>query len=175
MPPDRNAYPRSGHVFVALVLSIALWAVMVFWSLAYLRRIAGGLEPFDLRPFGYDIGEARALLAALSQLGRDYYLNTQLSLDNAFPATYALSRVLLLLWLTIPGRLADHPIPLLARLALLVLPVATAAYDYVENDAHGRTPGRGRACQLGEFLDAGEIARCPRHRRHVGDHAGGRV
>ena len=89
MTPDRNAYPRSGHVFVALVLSMALWAVMVFWSLAYLRRIAGGLEPFDLRPFGYDIGDARALLGALSQLGRDYYLNTQLSLDNAFPATYA--------------------------------------------------------------------------------------
>ena len=100
MTPDRKAYPRSGHVFVALVLSMALWAVMVFWSLAYLRRIAGGLEPFDLRPFGYDIGDARALLGALSQLGRDYYLNTQLSLDNAFPATYALSRVLLLLWLT---------------------------------------------------------------------------
>ncbi len=135
MPPDRKAYPRSGHVFVALVLSMALWAVMVFWSLAYLRRIAGGLEPFDLRPFGYDIGEARALLGALSQLGRDYYLNTQLSLDNAFPATYALSRVLLLLWLTIPGRLADHPIPFLTRLALLVLPIATAACDYVENDA----------------------------------------
>ena len=48
MTPDRKAYPRSGHVFVALVLSMALWAVMVFWSLAYLRRIAGGLEPFDL-------------------------------------------------------------------------------------------------------------------------------
>jgi hypothetical protein len=135
MTPDRNKYPRSGHVLVALIISIAIWAVMVFWTLAYLRRISGGLEPFDLRPFGYDVGEARALLMALSQLGRDYYLNVQLSLDNAYPFTYAVSRVLLLLWLTIPGRLADQPIPPLWRAALVVLPVATATCDYIENNA----------------------------------------
>ena len=135
MTPDRNRYPRSGHVLVAMVVSIAIWVVMVFWTLAYLRRISGGLEPFDLRPYGYDLSEARALLAALSQLGRDYYLNIQLSLDNAYPATYAFSRVLLLWWLTIPGRVADFAIPLHYRLALAALPIATAACDYVENDA----------------------------------------
>jgi hypothetical protein len=135
MTPDPTRYPRSGHVFVALVVSIALWSVMVFWTLAYLRRISGGLEPFDLRTYGYDLSEARVLLAALSQIGRDYYLNVQLSLDNAYPATYAFSRVLFLCWLTIPGRVADFVIPLSARLALAALPVATAACDYVENDA----------------------------------------
>ena len=135
MTPDPNRYPRSGHVFVALVVSIALWAVMVFWTLAYLRRISGGLEPFDLRTYGYDLNEARALLAALSQLGRDYYLNVQLQLDTAYPFTYAVSRVLLLWWLTIPGRVADFALPFSARLALAALPVATAACDYVENDA----------------------------------------
>jgi len=117
-----------------MVVSIALWAVMVLGPLAYLRRIAGGLEPFDLRPFGYDVGEARALLGALSQIGRDYYANVQLSLDTAYPATYAFSRGLLLWWLTMPGRLADHALTLRARGALLVLPVLTATFDYVEND-----------------------------------------
>ena len=135
MTPDPNRYPRSGHVFVALVVSIALWAFMVFWTLAYLRRISGGLEPFDLRPFGYDLAEARALLFALSEFGRDYYLNIQLQLDTAYPFTYALSRVLLLWWLTIPGRIADFAIPVTVRLALAALPLATAACDYVENDA----------------------------------------
>lgn len=135
MTPDPKRYPRSGHVFVALVVSMALWAFMVFWTFAYLRRISGGIEPFDLRPFGYDVAEARALLAALSQLGRDYYLNIQLQLDTAYPFTYALSRVLLLWWLTIPGRVADFAIPLSARLALAAFPVATAACDYVENNA----------------------------------------
>src|SRR4051812_32627859 len=118
-----------------MVVSMAIWAVMVFWTLAYLRRISGGLAPFDLRPFGYDVGEARAFLAALSQIGRDYYLNVQLSLDNAYPFTYAVSRAVLLLWLTIPGRLSDQPLPSFARAALVALPIATAACDYIENDA----------------------------------------
>jgi hypothetical protein len=135
MTPDRNRYPRSGHVLVAMVVSTAIWAVMVFWTLAYLRRVSGGLAPFDLRPFGYGVEEARTFLAALSQIGRDYYLNIQLSLDNAYPFTYAFSRALLLLWLTIPGRLSDRAMPPLARAALAALPIATAACDYVENDA----------------------------------------
>src|ERR1700704_2992505 len=80
--PDR--LPRGAHVFVAMVFSTAIWAVMVFWTLAYLRRISGGLTPFDLRPFGYDLGEARTFLVALSQIGRDYYIDIQLTLDTAF-------------------------------------------------------------------------------------------
>src|SRR5437016_5747072 len=99
MAPDPKQFPRSGHVFVLMLVSIALWAVMVFGPLAYLRRTAGGLEPFDLRPFGYTVEDARALLFALSQVGRDYYANVQLSLDNAYPTTFALSRAMLLLWL----------------------------------------------------------------------------
>src|SRR5262249_5408937 len=117
-----------------MVISIALWAYMMFWSLPYLRRIAGGLQPFDLRPFGYSVEEARALLFALSQIGRDYYANVQLAIDNAFPATYALSRGLLLLWLTLPGRTSDRPIPWGPRLTLLALPTVAAAFDYLEND-----------------------------------------
>jgi hypothetical protein len=135
MIPDRKAHPRSGHVLVAMIISMAIWVVIVFWTLPYLRRISGGLEPFDLRPFGYDLAEARKLLFALSPIGRDYYLNIQLSLDNAFPFTYAFSRVLLLLWLTIPGRLGGRVIPPKWRAALLVLPIATATCDYIENNA----------------------------------------
>src|SRR5262249_13678655 len=90
--------------------------------------------PFDLRPFGYTPEEARALLYALSGVGRQYYADVQLQLDTAFPAVYAFSRGLLLLWLTAPGRTATRPLPLLARLALLILPLATAWFDYFENE-----------------------------------------
>jgi hypothetical protein len=111
-----------------------LWGVMMFGTLAYLRRTAGGLEPFDLRPFGYTPDEARALLYALSDIGRAYYADVQLQLDTAYPALYAISRGLLLLWVTAPGRTAERPLPLPARLALLVLPLATAWFDYFENE-----------------------------------------
>jgi hypothetical protein len=129
-----DQFPRTAHVVVALIVSFALWGVIVFWSLAYLRRIAGGLEPFDLRPFGYTPEEARALLHALSSIGRAYYADVQLRLDTAYPAVYALSRGLLLLWVTAPGRTAARPLPLPARLALLILPLATAWLDYFENE-----------------------------------------
>jgi hypothetical protein len=133
-PPPSRSYPPTGHVVVTLVVSIGLWAFMVFWPLAYLRHIAGGLEPFDLRPFGYSLDEARAFLFAISDIGRDYYLNVQLQLDMIYPATYALSRALLLWWLTQPGRVADRPLPPAARLILLALPILTAALDYRENE-----------------------------------------
>ena len=134
MQPSNAQFPRTAHVVVALLVSLALWGVMMFWTLAYLRRTAGGLAPFDLRPFGYTPEEARALLYALSSVGRAYYAEVQLQLDTAFPALYALSRGLLLLWVTAPGRTATRPLPLLARLALLILPVVTAGFDYFENE-----------------------------------------
>lgn len=132
--PSNEQFPRTAHVVVALIVSFALWGVMVFWTLAYLRRTAGGLEPFDLRPFGYTPEEARKLLHALSSIGRKYYADVQLQLDTAFPAVYALSRGLLLLWVTAPGRTAARPLPLPARLVLLILPIATAWFDYFENE-----------------------------------------
>jgi hypothetical protein len=134
MTPRSDQFPRTAHVVVALIVSFALWGVMIFWTLAYLRRVAGGLAPFDLRPFGYTPEEARALLHALSDIGRSYYANIQLQLDTAYPALYALSRGLLLLWLTAPGRTTDRAIALPARAALVLLPVLTAGFDYLEND-----------------------------------------
>jgi hypothetical protein len=134
MSPRSEQFPRTAHVAVALIVSFILWGVMVFGTLAYLRRLAGGLEPFDLRPFGYTPEEARALLHALSAIGRAYYADVQLQLDTAYPALYALSRALLLFWVTAPGRTAERPLPLPARLALLALPLVTAWFDFFENE-----------------------------------------
>ena len=124
MSPRDQQFPPTAHVAVALIVSFVLWGVMVFGTLAYLRRTAGGLAP----------EEARALLYALSDIGRAYYADVQLQLDTAYPALYALSRGLLLFWVTTPGRTAERPLPLPARLALLALPLATAWFDYFENE-----------------------------------------
>jgi len=134
MASRADAFPRTAHVVVALIVSFALWGIMAFWTVAYLRRVAGGLAPFDLRPFGYTVEEAQALLHALSDIGRRYYADVQLQLDTAFPALYALSRILLLVWLTVPGRAAEKAWPLGARAALLIPPVLAAWFDYLEND-----------------------------------------
>jgi hypothetical protein len=129
-----HEFPRTAHVIVALIVSFVVFGVMMFWSVPYLRHVAGGLEPFDGRVFGYTVEEARALLTALSDIGRNFYADVQLQIDTVFPAIYALSRMLLLLWLTAPGRLAAH-VPLAIRIALLVPPILTAWFDYFENNA----------------------------------------
>jgi hypothetical protein len=150
--PPPSHYPPTGHVIIALTVSMGLWGFMLFGPLAHLRHMAGGLEPFDLRPFGYTVEEARAFLFAISELGRDYYVNVQLQLDAIYPATYALSRGLLLWWLTQPGRVADRPLPLAARLTLLALPLLTAALDYRENE------GIAAMLQAGRQVDAEVVA-----------------
>jgi hypothetical protein len=152
-PPARTRpYPPTGHVVIALAVNIGFWAFMVFWPLDYLRHLAGGLEPFDLRPFGYSVEEARAFLYAISEIGRDYYMNVQLQLDTIYPATYALSRGLLLWWLTQPGRVADRPLPVAVRVTLVILPLLTATLDYLEND------GIAAMLRAGPQVDADIVA-----------------
>jgi hypothetical protein len=119
-------------VFAALAVNLALFALMIFGTLAHLSGLAEGAEPFDLRPLGYTVGDARSLLALLGEEGRAYYASAQLALDSIYPATYALSRALLLWWLTVPGRLSAT-MPRGWRFAMLVLPACAAGFDYFEN------------------------------------------
>lgn len=119
-------------VAAALAVNLALYAVMMFGTLAHLAGLAEGAEPFDLRPLGYTVGDARSLLALLGEEGRAYYASAQLAIDSVYPATYALSRALLLWWLTMPGRLAVT-MPRGWRFAMLALPASAAAFDYFEN------------------------------------------
>jgi hypothetical protein len=126
-------FPSGRLVLALLALSIALWAVMVFGTLAHLSAAAEGAQPFDLRPLGYSLGEARALLTMLGEAGRAYYAEVQLALDTVYPATYALSRALAILWLTMPGRLRAEPLVPALRWVLIVPPVAAAGFDYWEN------------------------------------------
>ncbi len=129
----RTPFPSGRLVASALFVSIALWAVMMYGTLAHLTDMAGGDVPFDMRPLGYRVGQARSLLATLGEDGRAYYAHVQLALDAIYPATYALSRGLLLWWLTMPGRLGVRATPITIRVGLLVPPLAAAAFDYFEN------------------------------------------
>ncbi len=133
-----DRFPSGRLVFGLLAVSTALWAAMVFGTLAHLSGVAEGAQPFDVRPLGYSVGEARALLAMLGEAGRAYYADVQLVLDTVYPATYALSRALAIWWLTMPGRLRATPIPAAIRWVAIVPPVAAAGFDYWENAMIGK-------------------------------------
>ena len=149
-PIDRKTgdrFPSGRLVLGLLAVSIALWAVMVFGTLAHLSDVAEGAQPFDVRPLGYSVGEARALLTMLGEAGRAYYANVQLVLDTVYPATYALSRALAIWWLTMPGRLRTAPIAAAIRLVLIVPPLAAAGFDYWENALIGKCWSPARRCR----------------------------
>ncbi|TDK50604.1 hypothetical protein [Antarcticimicrobium luteum] len=74
-------------VFMA---ALALYAAMVGGTLPAIARDAGGLTPFDMRPMGYTVAEARAFLAALGDEGRALYLGPQRWLDLAYPVLLAI-------------------------------------------------------------------------------------
>ena len=134
MGPEMSNYRLPGWLVVAtLLISIALWAFMLFGTLARLSELAEGAEPFDLRPFGYGVGDARALLTLLGEEGRTYYAQVQLALDSVYPATYALSRALAVWWLTTPFRLGRWTPPQPWRIAMVCLPILAAGVDTYEN------------------------------------------
>ncbi len=121
----RHRTGKAALFGVCLALTLVVYATMLVWSLPRLRGLAGGLDPFDLRPFGYDATAARDLLAALGPAGRDFYLTVQHGLDTAFPALMAVTLAL-----------AYHLLaPLAAARVLALVAIAAAGFDYLENRA----------------------------------------
>lgn len=111
--------------WVVVLATGGVYLVMVLWSLPKISGMSGGLLPFDLRPMGYSVKEARALLAALDDPARAFYRDVQHRLDLFFPGLLALSLSLSFLRLA-PRRWA---------LALSAVMIAAAGFDYAENAA----------------------------------------
>jgi hypothetical protein len=76
--------------WISFLAAAGVYLTMVIWTLPAITAAAGGLAPFDLRPLGYDFGEAQAFLRALPQEGKELYLNAQQGLDIAYPALLTL-------------------------------------------------------------------------------------
>ena len=72
---------------------------MVIGSLADIERITG-LRAFDMRPTGYSLADALALISALGEEGRRVYLTVQVPLDTVYPALLAISSASSLYWLS---------------------------------------------------------------------------
>lgn len=117
--------------WLLLVITLAIYATMLFWSLPYLTDAAGGLLPFDVRPTGYSPEEARSFLSALFISGsdaRDFYLGTQHWLDFFYPA---LSGILIAVTLFV----FSNTWPKAWQIMLVQLPLIGAGFDYAENAA----------------------------------------
>lgn len=111
---------------VSAVAATSVYLTMIFWTLDHLRTVAGA-PPFDMRPFGYSGLEARQLLTALGEQGRNFYLTHQIPLDLIYPTLLALTLVSLL-------RLCARKIGQTRLIQIGILAtVFAAAFDYLEN------------------------------------------
>lgn len=103
--------------------ALALYLAIVLWSLPRISAEAGGLIPFDMKPGGYGLEEARAFLTALSAQGREWYLGTQHRLDLAYPGLLAACLAL--------GFVILFRGPL--RWVLVIAALGVAGFDWMEN------------------------------------------
>lgn len=116
-----------GRLFwILLALALAVYLVMVLWSLPFVAAQAGGLVPFDMRPTGYSAEEARAFLGALSDEGRVFYLGTQHLLDWFYPGLMGVVLAMAIVML-----FARAPVWL--RYGLAATAIIGAGFDYLEN------------------------------------------
>ena len=106
--------------------TLAVYGVMIFWSIPKISAQAGGLAVFDMRPGGYSFEEAKAFLAALSPEGAAFYADVQHGLDTAYPALLALMLAWSILRLT-PASWG------LWRWLLAATALHGMAFDYWEN------------------------------------------
>lgn len=104
---------------------LGIYLTIIFWSVPVITAAAQGLMQFDVRPFGYSFAEAQAFLAALSEAGRDFYLNVQLWLDSAYPGLMAVVLVMAF----------GHLFGGVTRWVATGFALAGAGFDYLENAA----------------------------------------
>jgi hypothetical protein len=117
-----------GLIWLLSAATLALYLVMVLWSLPYIASEAGGLAAFDMRPVGYSFDEARAFLTALSDEGNAFYRDVQHQLDLYFPGLLA-AWLFLTIATLLPKRLGGWRYVIAAPVFL------TAVFDWSENQA----------------------------------------
>lgn len=120
----------SRHTGVAAIgfglIGVSVYLLMINVTLDHIQAVTGQV-PFDMRPFGYGSADAAALLDALGEEGREYYLGRQIPLDTLYPAMLALTLIAALSWF---GR--RMPNSKLVRVGIF-LSVGAALFDYFEN------------------------------------------
>jgi hypothetical protein len=112
-------------------LTLAVYGVMLGWSLPTISGAAGGAVPFDMRPSGYDFADALEFVSALSADGARFYLEVQQKLDITYPALISLT-LFFAIAATLPGRLGRW------RWLLATCAMPIAIFDYLENHAVAR-------------------------------------
>ncbi len=119
----------SGRVVLKLfILTMAVFSLMIMFTIPKVESFASGIPLFDMSPAGYSYQQAISLLESLGEDGRNVYLFQQLPVDFVYPGLFAISYALLLTWLFAKSFATNSKIFFLA-----LVPVLGGFFDYLEN------------------------------------------
>ena len=116
------------NVLILLIPSLAVYFVMLFYTIPGVQSYAPEMKIFDLSPGGYSYDYSIKLLSSLGDEGRKKYLYTQLPLDFIYPVLFSISSFLLLAWLF--SKRYDKS----SRIFYFCfVPIFAGIFDYLEN------------------------------------------
>jgi len=115
-------------VLFTIILTMAVYLFMLFYSIPKVESFAPKLALFDLSPSGYSYEHAILLLESLGKTGRNLYLSLQLPADFFYPGLFAISYSLLLNWVFKKSFNSKSNI-----FYLTFVPVIGGLFDYLEN------------------------------------------
>ena len=121
-------YSTGKIILFLFVLTMAVYLIMLSYSIPAVTAFAPEFPIFDLSPLGYSFSYANELLDALGLEGRNLYLSTQLPLDFIYPGLFSITYSLLLVWLFGKVFNVNSKIYYLA-----LVPFFAGIFDYVEN------------------------------------------
>ena len=119
----------SGRIVLILfILTMAIFSLMIMFTIPKVESFASGIPLFDMSPAGYSYQQAISLLESLGEEGRNVYLLQQLPIDFVYPGLFAITYALLLTWLFAKSFESDSKIFFLA-----LVPMLGGLFDYLEN------------------------------------------
>jgi len=120
-----------------LLISQTIYLIMVTQTISRIGRAAGGLQIFDMHPFGYTYDYAYNFLSVLSSQGYDLYKYVQLPLDILYPLVNSLAGICTLILLIRVYHKVKHNAGQvkysLPFKIMFSLPIAALLFDYLEN------------------------------------------
>ena len=115
-------------VLILFVATMAIYLLMLFYTIPMVESFAPNTALFDLSPSGYSYQQAISLLEELGNEGRRFYISRQLPLDFIYPGLFAVSYTLLLIWLF------SKSFETTSRIYYLTfIPALGGLFDYLEN------------------------------------------
>ena len=126
---ERMTSAASGKsVLLFFVPSLAVYLLMILYTIPNVESYSPGMKIFDLSPSGYTYDYAVQLLSTLGNDGRMVYLSRQLPLDFIYPGLFTISSFLMLAWLFLKSSDKSSRV-----FYLCYVPVFGGLSDYLEN------------------------------------------